>query len=394
MQRLKSLYMPLMLVAVVSGALWGGEFLALGVKAFFYAISLGLKEILTFILPVMIFTFVLRSLLKLGKGAISFVALLVPMIVLSNLTSTCLAFELGTKWLEFNCFSCQFPGQLIPLEPAWLIKLPQLVSNDVALASGLLAGVMGGWRPQLWLERFSTTMFTCVEWFLKAVFVPLIPLFIFGFALNLQQSGVLSLLITNYTSVLLGVLILCFGYILLLYGVLQGFRPHAWLQSLHNMLPAALTGLSTMSSAAAMPLTLLGTAKNVDDPRLIQTVVPATVNVHLMGDCFAIPIFGVALLVTFNQGLPSWPVFMVFAFYFVLAKFAVAAVPGGGVLVMLPILENYLGFTPEMLSLITALYILFDPIITSANVFGNGVFAQAFAKIYKKIGNYKGVAPA
>jgi Na+/H+-dicarboxylate symporter len=54
----------------------------------------------------------------------------------------------------------------------------------------------------------------------------------------------------------------------------------------------------------------------------------------------------------------------------------VAAIPGGGIVVMLPILESCLGFNSEMLSLITALYILFDPVITSANVLGNGMFAK------------------
>jgi Na+/H+-dicarboxylate symporter len=34
-----------------------------------------------------------------------------------------------------------------------------------------------------------------------------------------------------------------------------------------------------------------------------------------------------------------------------------------------------------MLSLITALYILFDPLITAANVLGNGAFAMAAEKI-------------
>ena len=71
-----------------------------------------------------------------------------------------------------------------------------------------------------------------------------------------------------------------------------------------------------------------------------------------------------------------------FAFYFVLAKFAVAAVPGGGVLVMLPVLEQHLGFNPMMLSLITTLYIIIDPLITSANVMGNGAFAMFFSKVY------------
>jgi Na+/H+-dicarboxylate symporter len=48
---------------------------------------------------------------------------------------------------------------------------------------------------------------------------------------------------------------------------------------------------------------------------------------------------------------------------------------------MLPILESTLGFEADMLSLITALYILFDPIITSANVLGNGGFALVVDRI-------------
>ena len=75
--------------------------------------------------------------------------------------------------------------------------------------------------------------------------------------------------------------------------------------------------------------------------------------------------------------------YLIFACYFVMAKFSVAAVPGGGILVMLPILERYLGFDATMLSLITALYILFDPIITCANVLGNGGFAMGLS-LYKK----------
>ena len=55
--------------------------------------------------------------------------------------------------------------------------------------------------------------------------------------------------------------------------------------------------------------------------------------------------------------------------------------PGGGIIVMLPILESYLGFNSQMLSMITALYILFDPVITCANVLGNGSFAMVIDKL-------------
>src|SRR3989338_7084773 len=42
---------------------------------------------------------------------------------------------------------------------------------------------------------------------------------------------------------------------------------------------------------AAMPLTLLAAEKNTGRPEISGPVIPATVNIHLLGDCFAIPIF-------------------------------------------------------------------------------------------------------
>lgn len=150
------------------------------------------------------------------------------------------------------------------------------------------------------------------------------------------------------------------------------------------MLPAAISGFSTMSSAASMPLTIIGVENNAKNKDVALSVVPATVNIHLVGDCFAIPIFAYAVLKSFGMAEPSLFNYLIFTFYFVLAKFSVAAIPGGGIIVMLPILEGYLGFNGEMMSLITALYILFDPVITCANVFGNGAFAKMIDRFVVK----------
>jgi Na+/H+-dicarboxylate symporter len=49
---------------------------------------------------------------------------------------------------------------------------------------------------------------------------------------------------------------------------------------------------------------------------------------------------------------------------------------------MLPILETYFGFDSSMLSRITALYILFDPVITCTNVLGNGAFTKMMDRIW------------
>ena len=101
-----------------------------------------------------------------------------------------------------------------------------------------------------------------------------------------------------------------------------------------------------------------------------------TASIHLIGDCIAIPCFAFAILKSYGYPAPTFYTYLIFTIYFVIAKFSVAAVPGGGILVMLPVLEQHLGFNAEMLSLITALYILFDPVITSANIIGNGALTK------------------
>jgi Na+/H+-dicarboxylate symporter len=211
-----------------------------------------------------------------------------------------------------------------------------------------------------------------------------IPVFIAGFVMKMYHDKVMVSILSNYSLIFALVACAVFTYIALIYLVANRFQGKEWARSLKNMLPAAIAGFGSMSSAAAMPLTILGTEKNSSNPDLARSIIPASVNIHLIGDCFAIPIFAFAVMKSFGIAEPSFISYLVFASYFVLAKFSVAAVPGGGILVMLPVLESTLGFNAEMLSLMTALYILFDPVITCANVLGNGGFAMGLSRLVKE----------
>jgi Na+/H+-dicarboxylate symporter len=216
--------------------------------------------------------------------------------------------------------------------------------------------------------------------------VYLIPLFVAGFVVELQEDGVISTIAKDYT-VIFAVIAMAQGtYLLLAYFLINKANFQQFINSLKNMLPAAISGFSTMSSAASMPLMIIGAENNSKNKDLANAVIPATVNIHLVGDCFATPIFAYAILKSYGLAEPSLWQYLIFVFYFVLAKFSVAAIPGGGILVMLPILEEHLGFNSHMLSLITALYILFDPVITCANVLGNGAFAQMMDRLVTWLG--------
>ena len=78
---------------------------------------------------------------------------------------------------------------------------------------------------------------------------------------------------------------------------------------------------------------------------------------------------------------------LIFALYFVCAKFSVASIPGCGIIVMLPILPNYLGFNAAMLSLITTLYIFLGPVITCTNNLGLGAFAKVIYNLFTNLKN-------
>jgi len=227
-----------------------------------------------------------------------------------------------------------------------------------------------------------------IEKILKGT-VLIVPLFIVGFIVKLQHDGVIGVIIKDYATIFTIIALAQYGYILLLYFIISKGCVQKFINHVKGMLPAVMCGFSTMSSAASMPLTIMGVETDAKSKDLARSVVPATVNIHLIGDCFAIPIFAYAVLKSFGVAEPSFYSYLIFAFYFMLAKFSVAAIPGGGIIVMLPILDMYLGFSGEMMSLITALYILFDPVITSANIFGNGAFAKIMDMGFSNILNKK-----
>ena len=271
--------------------------------------------------------------------------------------------------------SLNMPEYAQELKPLWNLQLPSLISNTHALIFGLIAGVASTFIKSPWVESVKKYSEAIVSSILK-FFMAIIPIFVCGFIIKLAHDGILYTIAKEYALIFFIVALSQMAYVAILFFMINRFDVKNTIISIKNMLPAALVGFGAMSSAAAMPLTLIGAEKNARRPDVAKSCIPATVNIHLIGDCLAIPIFAFAVLKNFSIPEPSIVQYALFTVFFVLAKFSVAAIPGGGIIVMLPILESYLGFTPQMLSLITALYILFDPVITTANVLGNGAFSQ------------------
>jgi hypothetical protein len=371
--------MPLILLIIITSILFFHALLPLEVKQVLYATSLTIKSFILMFLPIIIFSLLFKTMINMARNATIVIALIIVCVCLSNFTSTFLSHYVGA-WIYHFDLSLILPDEKQGLVPTWSWQFPSLIGNDKAMLLGILLGMLA----YKFESKVVSTVYKKVDYLVTKLldsFTYLIPAFIAGFMIKMQDDGVMYNIIKDYGMIFAWVAMAQFIYLLLAYTILNQFNIRNTFLSIKNMLPAAMGGFSTMSSAAVMPLTIKGVESNAKNKSLARSVVPATVNIHLIGDCFAIPIFAYAVMKSYGIAEPALWSYLVFTLYFVMAKFSVAAIPGGGIIVMLPILESYLGFNAEMLSLMTALYILFDPVITCANVFGNGAFTSLIDKV-------------
>lgn len=376
------MFQLLALVAIIVSVAFFGHLVPIEAKAFLYSVSLSIKEILLFIMPFIVFALIFSSINNLKQSAIKFIILLVITIFLSNLASSLIAYSVGYFFIQNTLAIDSVSQNQGIISPLWSFKLPMLISNFQALAFGFFIGML----MSIFLPKRSKELshkISDLTLFVLTVFLaPVIPIFVLGLALKMQHDQILFTIFKSYSVTFVIITSATYLYVFFLYGAANSFRITSWIASIANMAPAFITAMSTMSSNATMPLTLEGSKKNIKQHEVMSSVVPITASFHLVGDCFFIIILSMIISSGYSLDITDYTTFLL---YFLLFKFAIVAIPAGGIVVMLPILEKYLHFSPEMLSLITALYIVFDPIITSANVMGNGAFTIMFTKLYDKL---------
>jgi Na+/H+-dicarboxylate symporter len=381
---LKSL--PIQLIIAILTAFFLGDSLSLEMTRLFFTLSCGLKEMLMVILPFIIFSYISAAILSLEQRAPLLILGILVLVILSNAFMVLFSCGIGVSLLPLVTVGgpavlCEVKDAVTPL---FSLNFPQILAPDQAMIIGMGVGLFFSFFKVPLVTVFTQSMRDYVTAFLHKTFIPLLPLYVFGFVLKMEHEGTLSILFKNCGQIFGLLCFLLMGYVAFLYLMAAGFRFSRFVELLRTMLPAGVTGFSTMSSAATMPVTLEATEKNMGDAQFTQLIIPTTVNIHMTGDALAIPILGIAVLMLSGAPLPTFENYLLFTVYFCIAKFSAAGIPGGTIIVMLPILQKYLGLSPEMASLITTIYIIQDPIFTSANVMGNGAFALLARKLFSQ----------
>lgn len=353
-----------------------------------YTISLFIKDLLVWMMPLIVIFFIAHTVTGFEKKAPLFVLALVLFEATSNFSSVMYSYLWGNLLTDQlpSLQTCAFDEQFTAL---WRLpfKKPAWWTADKGCLLGLVLGCIAALLRQHTLKHAINTGKTVVHTVLRQFFGRLIPVFVLGFVANMYWSGLLVHALTNYASLILWLILAIFMYVIVVFLIGAKGSVTKAVQHMHNMFPAWLVALSSGCSFSTMPFTIKGVSKNLDDPQLAEAIIPATTNIQQIGDCIVNSFLCFVLYKQFFGVVPDLSLWLNFTIVFVLARFATSAILGGAIFVMIPIYEHYLHFTPEMIAIIWALNVVLDPLVTSSNVIANGGLCRVFEMVWSKIGH-------
>jgi Na+/H+-dicarboxylate symporter len=355
-----------------------------------YTLSLLFIDCILFFLPVMIFAYMFNALIAAEEKGPVLVFSLLGLICLSNAVALCVAYGIGSTVIPHLAMHINITEMSSSVHPYFRLPFKHSIRTDfVAITAFVIAFGCVKTKEKIhkaqWFTEKMHKLQIAIATFLKKAFLPILPLYVLGFMLKMSSEGTLTFLYTEYLPIFALNVVVSFCYILAFYKIVSiGYKPVKTL--ILNMLPAGITGFSTMSSAITMPVTLECTERNVKYHPLSRMVIPTASNMHMLGDDITITLSALTLIMISGAPLPSFIDFMPYLVGFCIAKLACVGIAGASLLVVLPVLKEHLGFSSEMVSLMTTLYVLHDSFGTFHNVMGNGAFAVFVEKTFKKLG--------
>lgn len=357
-----------------------GEYLPPKLHSFFYTISLCIKDLLVWIMPLCIGFFIAHVVASFRKKAPLFLIAMIVFETLSNLSSVWYSFGVAHLVAD-HCPLIEMPSSSQEFSALWRFPYakPFWWSADKGTFLGVIIGIVSAFTQNQRWQKVIDFGKKKAEWILTRFFSRLIPVFVLGFVAQMRQTGIARLLFEQYAILLSWLLLFLCLYIMVLFFLGSGSRA---LHSLGHLLPAGGIAFSSGCSLSTMPWTIDGAAKNLQNPSFAKAVIPATTNIQQIGDCIVNTFLCFLLYKNFYGHSPDIATWLSFSSIFVLARFATAAMLGGAIFVMLPIYESYLAFTPEMIAIILAFNVVLDPIVTSSNVLANGALCRLFEKMW------------
>ena len=319
-----------------------------------------------------------------------------PVALLWTLTAVAIAYLSSVGAAAFSAASgyAIIPHLSVPTEvsglvdlpkPSFVLDIPPLMSVMSALVTALLLGLAVSWTKAEIINKALAELEAIMTSVVTRVIIPILPFFVGATFCELSYEGRLTVQFPIFLKVIGIVIVGHFIWLAVLYsigGILSGRNP--W-RVLRYYLPAYLTAVGTMSSAATLPVALSCARRS---PALSKTVtefmIPLGATVHLCGSVLTETFFVMTISLMLYGTLPSVGTMAFFIVLFGIFAVGAPGVPGGTVMASLGLVTSVLHFDPAGVALLLAIFALQDSFGTACNVTGDGALAMMMEGIFNR----------
>jgi len=341
---------------------------------------------LGFVVPLIILAFIAPGIAELGGKAGKLLGITTGIAYLSTIFAGSLAFFVGSYFVPSFVEGVISVPEGAGLTPFIGLEVPPVMGVISALVLAFIIGIGMTWVKSKAIYEVVKEFRTIVEVLIGKVIIPMLPIHIAGVFTGMAAEGTVFTTMGVLFKVFVLIVLLHWAVLLIHYsvsGAIRGVNPFA---ALKVMVPAYLTALGTMSSAATIPVTLKSVEKLGVKNHVREFVVPLCATIHLSGSTVTIVIcslaaaqmYGFDVLNNFASALP-------FIAMLGVTMIAAPGVPGGSIMAALGVLQSMLGFNEAALGLMIALYITQDSFGTATNVTGDGSITLIVDKIAESL---------
>lgn len=373
-----------LLIALIVGAILG-RVAGVGLMDAIVSLKHVLGQLIFYAVPLVIVGFIAPAIARLGQNANKMLITAIVMAYLSSVGAATFSAISGYIIIPHLSIPTVAEGLVELPKASFMLDIPPLMSVMTALVTALIFGVAVIWTKAEIIGKALSELEGIMTAVVVRIIIPILPIFVGTTFAELSYEGRLTVQLPIFVAIIFIVIVGHFIWMAVLYaiaGAVSGRNPS---QVFRYYLPAYLTAVGTMSSAATLPVSLSCARRS---PVLSKTVtefmIPLGATVHLCGSVLTETFFLMTISLLLYGALPSVGTMALFIVLFGIFAVGAPGVPGGTVMASIGLVISVIGFNDAGVALLLAIFALQDSFGTACNVTGDGALALILEGLFNK----------
>lgn len=343
-------------------------------------------DLIGYIVPLIILGFITPAIVSLKESAGKILSVTLVICYISSVGAATMSFLAGRAIIpKLNIASNVGAGNVIP-DSIFKLSIDPIMPVMTALVTSILFGIAVIVTKSEHWENLLLELNKIILSIVNNFVIKILPVYIAATFAVLSYEGAIISELPVFIKIILIVIVGHFIWMTLMYSIAGAISKTNPKEVFKHYLPAYLTAVGTMSSAATLPVALECARKSETlDPKIRDFAIPLCSNTHLCGSVLTEVFFVMTVSQILNGKLPETSNMIVFIV--LLGIFAIAApgVPGGTVVASLGLITSILGFNDTGTALMLSIFALQDSFGTACNVTSDGAIALMVTGIFKKV---------